>query len=80
MENIVWILILVYIFVVGFFAAVKLSSFVSHNPKAFPGNHKSVIVSPPIWKNHNEDDGTCNLCYNDLTNFEEFENHEACDP
>ncbi len=79
MEILLMILILIYVFGVGWFAVCKLDKFMHKNPQAFPGNGK-IIVVPPSWQNRIEDDRTCNPWYNDSTNLEELENHEACDP
>ncbi len=78
MESLLLILILIYVFGVGYFAVCKLDKFMRKNPQAFSGNKKIVVVPPLSWQNRIEDDRACNPWYNDCTYFEELESHEEC--
>ncbi len=71
MEGLLWIVILGYIFGVGYFAAMKLDRFVRRNPKAFPRRRRILRVPPPNLKHNLGDDETQYLWYNESSNYKE---------
>ncbi len=78
MTNLFWIILLAYVFGIGYYVVGRIDRFVRSNPRAFPGTRKIVFVPQPSWTYNMEDDRSCNPWYNDCTYFEELESHEEC--
>ncbi len=72
MGNWFWILILIYIFGVGYLLVCWLGKFVAENPKAFPGRKRIA--------QERKGDNSDGMCYHSPINDKEPENDEKCDP
>ncbi len=80
MDILLWILILIYIFIAGYWIAAGVTRLIRRNPKAFPGSHRIRKPPKPVWEQNWGSDETCTTCYNKGTNCKECEHHEVSHP
>ncbi len=67
-----WILILIYIFAVGYLLACWIGKFIDENPKAFPGRKRIA--------HERKRDNSPGVCYHEPITNKESPSDETCDP
>ncbi len=80
MHGLFWVLVLIFTFGFGLWAARALGHFIDNHRKAFPIKRRFLVKANTSDEPERDFDGTCVLCYNRLNPTEETLNHEKCDP
>lgn len=77
MENWMLILVLGYVFSLGFFLITRIPH---RKHREYPISKRALIIPDAAWQPIWEGDEPQVLCYNDSINCKEREKHEICDP